>query len=290
MAEPPIPPEGPPSFRPPPRRRPPDPISPLRGQNAPANPEPTLRDTVRAAVEEDERKQSGDSTSNTGSTSAPPAPKDTTGPVASTVSSGLPPQPVSVPVRPDPTLHPVEPGAPSILSHVVYIVTIKLLALPYFFVGADGVKANDVKDALVGYGIGFPIALIGLAEPWWRKKVKAVSLLKWAPLALTLAFVFFAGPNIYRRATAPRIETPSPAPQPDPRDATIGSLQSQLDTATRRLAELKQTQPSPPASQSPTPPHTELPEAKVMVTAQVAGRVTPPADRRAIGRACWSAR
>jgi hypothetical protein len=150
-------------------------------------------------------------------------------------------------VQPHPT-----PAAPSVLNNTIHVLTVELVALPFCFNGADGWKQNNMGEMLSGFGIGLTIALLGLTFPSWRHKLSAEVIAKWAPVAAVLAFTYFLGPSIYQRAVlwpTPPAPAPVPAPfpppapsattQPDPRDATIASLQAQLNTAKQQAEAAK---------------------------------------------------
>jgi hypothetical protein len=71
-------------------------------------------------------------------------------------------------------------------------------------------EAEYIRGA-VGLLVGIPTGVAGLTYHWWKTKLPEVgrNSLVWGPLAVLLAFIYVAGPEIYRRATLPPVAIPS---------------------------------------------------------------------------------
>lgn len=151
----------------------------------------------------------------------------------------------------------------SLLDNIVLVVTTELVALPFCFGGEEGAMNGDWRKALIGFGIGLPIGIVGITFPVWGRRLADATqqwLRKdawkwWMPLAAVTLFVYVLGPDVYRRAMsqqptaqniatavaqALRNELPRPALAPaqkPPEDVfgLIASLRSQLDDADAKL-------------------------------------------------------
>ena len=66
---------------------------------------------------------------------------------------------------------------------------------------------------IIGLLVGIPAGIAGFTYHWWKSKLLNVAryAIIWGPLAILLAFAYVAGPEMYRRATEPRLSPPPPA-------------------------------------------------------------------------------
>jgi hypothetical protein len=91
----------------------------------------------------------------------------------------------------------------SLLDNLILVVTTELIALPFCFGGEEGAMEADWKKALIGFGVGLPIGVLGLTFPVWGKRLAIATQIWlrvhawkwWLPIAVTLAFAYVLGPG-----------------------------------------------------------------------------------------------
>jgi hypothetical protein len=97
-----------------------------------------------------------------------------------------------------------------------------LIAIPLCEAGWHAVvnEPEHFARGLTAIGVGLPLGLAGFSFHRWKTKIPdgarnliGSAALKWWPVAAFLAFAYFAGPEMYRRATAP-VSPPSQVSPP----------------------------------------------------------------------------
>src|SRR5262249_33631320 len=142
----------------------------------------------------------------------------------------------------------------------------ELVAIPMCHAGWHAVVAGDhTLRGIIAILIGAPIGIAGASFHWWKDKIGEdyrqsihTHALRWWPVAILLAAIYAAGPEIYERAAKARPAAISSLSSPtsdeisqatDPLKARISELRAALEDMTRQRNEaLKQhpTQTLPP--------------------------------------------
>jgi len=163
---------------------------------------------------------------------------------------------------PPPLPPPAIPPFP--IDQVVVFLAGAVFAAPLGKIGWDTILSSEPFAGAWWKGIlelcvGVMIGLAGVSFHWWKRWLKAPTrdwiqrnaLRWWLPVACMLFFVYVVGPDIYRRAILPPWASVSPSPtgtpaaaQPDPRYATITSLQSQIARLQSQVEAARQPSPA----------------------------------------------
>jgi len=96
------------------------------------------------------------------------------------------------------------------LGDLVVLISCALFAEPFCHAAAAEFLAGHFDKAALGFTIGLPPGFAGGTFHWWKKWIGKTAQQAAIPIAVTmgivgamLAFAYIAGPDIYRRATAP---------------------------------------------------------------------------------------
>jgi hypothetical protein len=81
------------------------------------------------------------------------------------------------------------------------------------------VTEAEYTRGLAGLLVGLPVGIAGLTFHWWKDKVRwlhwiGAQSIYWLPAVIGMAFVYVAGPEIYRRAIQPATSTGQMASPP----------------------------------------------------------------------------
>jgi hypothetical protein len=102
------------------------------------------------------------------------------------------------------------------IPEIVAFVTLEALAVPFFHAGADAMLNSHFERGIVGYLVGAISGVAGFTFHWWKgwfsRDALERKILPWWPAVLLLAFVYVAGPVMYRRATTHQLAPPFAAP------------------------------------------------------------------------------
>jgi hypothetical protein len=129
-----------------------------------------------------------------------------------------------------------------------------LIAVPLCEAGWHAV-VNEPERFARGFTaicVGLPLGLAGFSFHRWKTKIPigarnliGGSALKWWPVSVLLAFVYFAGPDIYQRATAPQTQTQSfgfgEATQPPPKPRSKETITELLNESDALLGIVQKT-------------------------------------------------
>ena len=113
-----------------------------------------------------------------------------------------------------PEVHSVKTRARFTWQDLVVLVAFECIAVPICIAAGDAFVREEYGRAVFGWAIGIPLAIAGFTAHWWkdwltestRERIQR-NANRWGPVAILLAFLYVAGPDIYRRAT----ELASPA-------------------------------------------------------------------------------
>jgi hypothetical protein len=131
-------------------------------------------------------------------------------------------------------------GRFSYADAIVFLVA-ESIAMPLNVAAGAAAVQRDAVGALVGWGVGLPLAYFGWAFPRWRDRLTESTreliqrrAINWAPVAIFLAFAYVVGPNIYQRAVPPSPQPAARASEPD--FGLITALRAQLTEKDKELA------------------------------------------------------
>jgi hypothetical protein len=148
---------------------------------------------------------------------------------------------------------------PFTLADGVVFVVCELIAVPLCHAGFDAIVNDEhLLRGIAAVAVGLPIGIVGAGYHWWKDRLQWLgnAAIYWWPIAVILAFVYLAGPSIYKRSR----------PEVPPTVTPSGYTQAQLDKAVtdattplrRRISELEGAARLPP---SPPPPPVYLADA-----------------------------
>jgi hypothetical protein len=123
--------------------------------------------------------------------------------------------------------------------NLVVVAVFECIAVPICIAAGEAFVSEHYGRAIFGWLIGLPLAAAGFTAPWWKEwiseSVRASLIrqaLRWGPVAILAAFIYVAGPSIYRRAVEPNAPTVNPVNVPSAVDANRAVTQEYLDAIT----------------------------------------------------------
>ena len=93
------------------------------------------------------------------------------------------------------------------IPELVALFTLEAFAYPFFHAGAEAMLNGHFVQGVIGYFVGGFSGVAGLTFHWWKnwfsREFLEHKIFPWWPAVLFVAFIYVAGPEMYRRATLP---------------------------------------------------------------------------------------
>jgi hypothetical protein len=111
-------------------------------------------------------------------------------------------------------------GTKVTLADAAVFTVCELIAIPLCHAGWEAIVTEQhLGRGIVALVAGLPLGILGVGFHWWKDKISAPTrkqiqrqIIRWWPVAAVLAFVYVAGPELYRRAIIQEAPTPTIGP------------------------------------------------------------------------------